>query len=633
MNGIWLTRIALGMLTFMAHSLHAEPSAQQQLYLDARQAQIQGDTAQYQQLRQRLGQYPLTLYLNYHEQIDTLHNLSTEQFKAWVNQFEGSPLYAGARHRFLDLNGKQQDWQSFLAISPSRPRSTELQCYYYRAKLAQGDKLDAYQGAQSLWLHGYSQPKACDPLFSAWKKAGKLTEALIWQRMMLAFDARQTGLLNHLARSMGAHKAQAQLLIKIYRDPRQLRNNKQFSHNNPMSGDIVATGLRKLARNDLNKAFDLFETYQASGLLSERQTQQVAHYLSRRVLIHQQAAHLGRVDDSLAAIGSDDLIEMRLRWAIRDNDKPAIAKFLPLLSSTSRQKSRWLYWQARTNSDSQLWQQLSQQRNFYGFFAAQQLHQDYQLTHQALPELSKEQVANLTSAPAWLRIIELKALDKTSDARSEWLSLLNHSQDKMAYGQLALQTGWDDYAVQASISGKYWDHLDLRFPLAHQSSMEPAAKRHQVDLFEIMAIARRESALYPRARSGVGALGLMQVMPATAKQTAKRYNMPFRHSQQLYDPDYNANIGSGYYKYLLDKYQGNRVLAIAAYNAGPSRINAWLKRADGQLDTMAFIESIPFKETREYVQAVVSYRIIYQALHGNDALTPLFNPQELEFNY
>jgi soluble lytic murein transglycosylase len=123
----------------------------------------------------------------------------------------------------------------------------------------------------------------------------------------------------------------------------------------------------------------------------------------------------------------------------------------------------------------------------------------------------------------------------------------------------------------------------------------------------------------------------MQLMPATAKQTAKRNKIPFNNVKDLYDPKVNIMLGSAYYSELLKQFDQNRVLATAAYNAGPGSVKRWLKDSNGRLDVMSFIETIPYTETREYVQAVLSYRMIFQ--QNKSSKDGMFSRKELSYRY
>jgi soluble lytic murein transglycosylase len=160
----------------------------------------------------------------------------------------------------------------------------------------------------------------------------------------------------------------------------------------------------------------------------------------------------------------------------------------------------------------------------------------------------------------------------------------------------------------------------------HREAFDAAGKRQQLDTHWLFAIARQESALNPGARSPVGAMGLMQLMPATAQQTARASGLRYRGSADLLDPGTNVQLGSHYMRLMLDDFGQNRVLAAAAYNAGPGRVRQWLRRLPGPVDHDLFTETIPFKETRQYVQNVLSFAVIYAYLGGRE--TPLVRPDE-----
>ncbi|MGL5398586.1 MAG: transglycosylase SLT domain-containing protein, partial [Shewanella sp.] len=413
---------------------------------------------------------------------------------------------------------------------------------------------------------------------------------------------------------------------------------EKFKDKNPIVGDIVAAGLKRLARKDLDQAIDLYTRYHKAKRFSPAQDQQLQKYLVRRVLIEQDDNFKSWADNLLPEMKSDDMVERRLRWAIREQDNTQIARYLDLLSPETQSKERWQYWLYRTNakhapeSATKALAAVSNERGFYGFAASQLLNKPVSLNQ------SPEPVVDATSPKmeddlGFVRVQELMALDRYFDARYEWVALLKRSNNDMRarYGRYAHDQGWYDFGVEASIQGKLWDDIPLRFPVAHQSGFEHASKKHKVNIDEIRAISRRESAFFLYATSGVGARGLMQIMPATAKATAKKHGAKYNDPKDLYSAELNLNLGSAYYAQLLKEFNQNRVLATAAYNAGPSRVRRWLSESNGQLDAMSFIESIPFTETREYVQAVLSYRLIYEAQKQQSQ--PLFNEAELNFHY
>ena len=646
--------ILYSMSTLMASSVvnpvyASNYTDEQQAYLDARKALKNKQFSSYYKLRKQLDDYPLTVYLDFHSKINGILTHKGSKATAEIAQFKDTPLFNTARSRYLMTTGAKRRWNDFLMVSPSRPNNTILQCYFYRAKLAAGDKDIAFIGAQSLWLYGKSRPEACDPLFQAWQKAGLRTQEMIWSRMFLSFDANQYGLLTYLSRKITGNKAEVKRLLAVYKDPRSLRHTKKFMGRAKINAEIVSRGLRKLAKKDLQQAVKLYMTYQKLDRFSDYQGRKLSRYFVKRAIIRQEERLKSFVDTLLPLLDSDDLVELRLRWAITEADFTSLIAYLPQLSEQKKSKPRWQYWQSRVdgiistqataalgsdiadNPSSRL-ANLSKRRNFYGYVAALELNREYQLEHvDSVTDPALRQ--KIFDDNALARVIELVAIDKTIDARSEWVQMLGRHSRAMQkeYAIFALENKWYDLGVQASIQGKLWHDMKLRFPYAAEQAFVTASKQQQVNIDELRAIARRESAFYPYATSRVGARGLMQLMPATAKETAKKAGVKYKGTPSLYVNEINIRLGSTYYASLLKRFNNNRVLATAAYNAGPHRVKRWLQKTNGELDVVAFIEAIPFTETREYVQAVLSYRVIYQIKQGKK--TELFSAQELDFKY
>ena len=182
--------------------------------------------------------------------------------------------------------------------------------------------------------------------------------------------------------------------------------------------------------------------------------------------------------------------------------------------------------------------------------------------------------------------------------------------EKKAAGLVAQQWGWHRKGIEAMASARYWDDLQVRFPLAFNTQVQAVAELTKIEPQLLFAVARQESAFSPDARSRVGATGLMQLMPGTAKDTAKKIGIKYKKSDLL-RPDINVKLGGSYLKQMMGRFEGNRILTAAAYNAGPHRVNKWLSDDDQLLPYDVWIELIPFKETRRYVQNILTYSVIY----------------------
>jgi soluble lytic murein transglycosylase len=294
-------------------------------------------------------------------------------------------------------------------------------------------------------------------------------------------------------------------------------------------------------------------------------------------------------------------------------------KWINLMPRAGRDDIHWSYWLARAEQQlgnkahaKALFQQASYDRSYYGFMAAIQSGMPIRITEEILqPEYNWQEAVRLW--PALLRIEELIALDETGMARNEWLFLLDQSryENKLQLGLVAQQRGWAHLGIQASIRAKAKNALALRFPTPKQSMFSRYAKARDVDASLLYALARQESAMYERAQSPVGASGLMQLMPATAAHTAQKLGETPPSPNALTNADTNVRLGSAYIKGLLDQYDGNRVLAAAAYNAGPGRVRKWRRESTGQPVDL-WVENIPYKETRNYVQNVMVFNAIYQ---------------------
>ncbi len=233
------------------------------------------------------------------------------------------------------------------------------------------------------------------------------------------------------------------------------------------------------------------------------------------------------------------------------------------------------------------------------------------MNHYPLPENLKDKQV-VAEMPGIRRAHEFYQMRKYYPARREWHHALNSMtrvQMQMA-ATIAKEWGWYDRAIFALGKAKIYDDLVLRFPLLHKDLLSRYAGKRSLDLGWVYGLVRAESAFVEDARSPVGALGLMQVMPATGSETARAIGLKNFRPDRLLEAEVNVPIGSAYLKQMLSRFNGNPLLATAAYNAGPHRIRQWLPKS-GCMSPDVWVEKIPFRETRKYVKRVLSYASIY----------------------
>lgn len=616
-----------------ATSLH-NPTVDRQNYSGAREALRAGEFDQFQALRDQLDHYPLAIYLDYYRLFESSRPGTINDVQEFLRVAEYSPLARRARAKTLERLAAQGAWRDYLMIAEREPVSERLRCFYYQAKLAQGETQSAWQGANQLWLSGEPIDDACDPLFAAWSQNGGRSESDLWARLLLAEKKRQTGLQRYLSKQMGgAAKADADLLLTLTATPEQLARTS-LNGNNRRHQDIVARILPRWAAKDATAALAWYQQKGKALIGRTGDHTPLLAALARGVIRQEQEELYPWLDTTLAQLKDPDLNEERARQALRWGDNALLGRTLAQMPADSLNSARWQFWQGRLALEAgnkaegqRLLAAAANERDFYGFLAADQLGQPYRLNNQTGPLPGAAQLAR---DPGIQRAEELLALGETELARAEWQNLLSRLDNKTleALAEWSLRQNWPQLAIAAASKAEAWDRLQLRFPVLYEETFRRYARQHGLPANELMAIARRESALYPQARSTVGARGLMQLMPATAKVVAKRQGLGRITNDGLFDVDTNVALGSAYYRDLLNTFDSNRVCAIAAYNAGPSRVKQWRK---GELEAPAWVEAIPFKETRQYVQAVLTYNVVYAELQGSKA--KLLSEQELNARY
>jgi len=379
-----------------------------------------------------------------------------------------------------------------------------------------------------------------------------------------------------------------------------------------------------VARQDVENARLMLPSLVQAQQLNEDQTQALSDIIAWRLMGNDVTDEQARWrDDAIMRTQSTSLVERRVRIALGQGDRRGLNTWLARLPMDAKEKDEWRYWQAdlllergREEEANTILRSLMQQRGFYPMVAAQRLGEDYPLKVDKAPGNIDP---TLVQGPEMARVRELMYWGLDNTARSEWANLVTSrtTQQQAQLARYAFERQWWDLSVQATIAGKLWDQLEERFPLAYKDLFERYTSGKDISQSYAMAISRQESAWNPKVRSPVGASGLMQIMPGTATHTVKMFNIPgYSSPGQLLDPETNINIGTSYLQYVYQQFGNNRIFASAAYNAGPGRVRTWLGNSGGRIDAIAFVESIPFSETRGYVKNVLAYDAYYQYFMG-----------------
>lgn len=582
--------------------------------------------------KSKIRDYPLYPYLEYTEKSHRISRQNEKSVQRFIAQYQDTPLAYQLQQKWLNSLATNGKWSTFLKHFNPEHTTSKNRCYQAYALYKNSKREEALSLATKLWLVNYSQPDACDSIFKVWRDAGKLTETIAWERFALSMSANKVSLARYLTRFLNKEdKFLAAQFIQIHRHPEKLIQRNYFSKKNEKTSVAIIHGLKRLARKHPLKSLNSFEKFQVTHKFDETQIAETYRYIAIRLARKSEfKSDLKRIPDEQRI--DDKVTESLILSSLRELDWGAVQKQIELLSIANRDTERWRYWKARSiaespgpnDSKNNLFQSLAKNRSYYGFLTSDILDHGYFYNNQSI-DITYEEILALEETPGIQRALELFSLGEKTLARREWnftTKGFSNREFKIA-AQLAQKWGWYKQSIQSSISAHNWDDLDIRFPIAYRHSFTNEARSSDIPLSWSLAIARQESAFMPDAKSSAGALGLMQVLPSTAKYVLSQKKTPSR--LQLTNPANNIKIGSTYLGQLLRQFDNSRVLASAAYNAGPSRARAW---RDDKLPIDVWIETIPFTETRRYVMNVLMFSNIYQHLLNQQ--TSLFTQQELK---
>jgi soluble lytic murein transglycosylase len=610
--------ILLSLLLPAGDALADRNDKQREQFLEAESALESGRMEAYRQLKQALTEYPLQGYLEYQELQNRLGTAKPSEVSAFLQRYQDQPIATRLRTSWLHKLGKRKDWEHYLDFYVPQSSIT-LQCYHIRARLQNGERKQALKDALELWLVGHSQPDACDPAFDQLYADGMIDSGLIWQRIRLAFAKQKSSLAGYLAKRLSAEDREwVKRWQHAHRRPTSAIKQPWAGEDTPLVREILVHAVQRLARHKPDQAWKHWQTLAASHDFSAEQAGEVLQRIALYGALNGDTGAADWLARVPAAAANADIRQWRVRIALLGGDWKSALHWLDELTPEERNEDDWRYWRARALAASGAagdafteYARLSGERSYFGFLAADELQRPYPMNEVRI-EADKDALSRIETLPGIQRAHELYLVGKRLEARREWFYA---TQDMPAEhlrlaALVAHRWGWHDRAIISASQANYWSDLTLRFPLPHRESIFANARRYELDPALIYGVIRQESIFMEDAVSSVGALGLMQLMPATGKQTARALNIRYGSSQSLLQSEKNIQLGSAYLNNLMTRYNGSPVLAAAAYNAGPHRVSRWLP-SEGDMDATLWTELIPFKETRKYVRRVLTYATIF----------------------
>lgn len=588
----------------------------------------------------QLNNYPLIPYVEKALLYKRIHHLSKQQAQTFLDQYQGSVPAKQFRHKWLSHLAKKQRWQSFIEFYNPDQASQDINCHYLTALHDTQQSAAALSKTPQYWLTAKSLPKSCDRPLQKWQQAGLLSNKLMWQRIKLAIDSGNYQLLNYLSKKSDITlKSYISQLRSIDKKPQQLLNVSSYSNNNSYTKDIILYGLEKLADQDINLTLKLWPKYQQNTAFNDTQQQHIKQIIGRHLIASGSNEALPWLIKNDPNSEDEFLLTWRILLAVKQQQWSTANRWITLLPTETQQKPQWQYWLAKSQIRHQpnhtvaqeSLKKLAKQRHYYGFLAAELLQLPYVITDRDTPHTIDMQ--SFINLPAIQRAKVFYSMNEITAARREWYQATQFltAQQQVSASAIANQWGWHQQAILSSTKASYKDDLTLRFPLAFQHNIIPAAKATELEAEWIYAITRQESAFATDALSPAGAKGLMQLRPSTAKEVAKQAGLSYKRND-IYQANTNILLGSHYLQQLLSTFDGNRVLATAAYNAGPYRVKRWLNQQPKNLEYDVWIETLPYYETRNYIKNVLVSSVIYGYRMGNKTTLVTNNEQRINYN-
>ncbi|MGS0742252.1 transglycosylase SLT domain-containing protein [Glaciimonas sp. GG7] len=564
-----------------------------------------------------LNNYDIPSYVDYYRLKPRIKDLIApeSEIRDYLKRYEGTAIADRLRNDWLLELGKAAIWTTFDEQYPlfALDDDTQLKCYALTSKALKGDNVA--DAARALLTNPKDYGPGCTDLIGTLAQNNQFTQTDVWFQVRQAVESGYGPVARRLTPFMDATDAQlAQAIDKsslvVARGPGADRTGHELF--------IVALG--RTAKNDPAQAAAALTSAADQLTVAERALGWGQIALQASLKLDPQAAAYWRAAQGASL--SMDGYEWRVRAALRAGDWKLVKSSIEAMPSTLRDDPTWIYWmgrslmaEGRNDQAKKLFQSIAEQTNFYGQLALEELGQKI-VAFSAPTVVTARELAPMQQNAGFRRAFRFFDMGLRFEGTREWNWELRKMTDRqlLAAAEFARQSDVLDRMVNTSDRTKYEIDYTQRFPSPHREIMTSNTQALGIDIAWVYGVIRQESRFVKSARSHVGASGLMQLMPATARYVAKKVGFNGFTPDQVNDVDTNILLGTNYLSMVLNDLDGSLPMATAAYNAGPGRPRAWRSSLPGNVEGAIFAETIPFSETRGYVKNVLSNATYYAAL-------------------
>ncbi len=612
----------------LAGSFPVLAQSPQDVFRAAQQAYQVRDLRALEQHAARLQaqQYVLAPYLDYWRMLLVLEHADAASVRDFLARHAELPYADTVRAEWLKRLGKRREWTLFFEELPKLAgEHTAVTCLALLGRALQGDA-QALQDGRPLWLRARSQPVECDSLYAHMRRQGVLADEDVWQRVQLALEAGQVSVAKAALRYLPEMSAtRLQHLDEAYENPQRMLQGKRFSSATRLGRELNLYALERVSRSQPELALELWQ-----GMRAEYGAEEPRN-LWARMAMHASRRHDTRALQWYAQAGAASLSEEQAVWkaraALRARQWNTLLEAIAVMSPAQQEQPAWRYWKARALKEqgqqaaaNALLLPLAQMRSYYGLLAEEELGATLSAPPPPASRAGEEEVRAVAGLAGIRRALEFYRLGMRWEGRREWQLATRAFTDRqlLAAAELAFREQFYDIAISTADSTVLTHDFSLRYPTPYRELMRTYAGKYALDEAWVYGLIRQESRFITQAKSSAGASGLMQVMPATAKWIAKRVGMGHFRDDLIYQVDTNIRFGTHYLRYALDVSGNQPLIATAGYNAGPGRARRWLPAQP--MEGAIYAETIPFSETRDYVQKVMSNTFFYAQQLGTPML-------------
>ena len=604
--------------------------------VEAREALRKKDRARLTDLRQRLvsARHPLAMWADYWDLSSRLDAAQQPEVDAFYERWRGSYVEDRLRNDWLLELGRRRDWANFSRDHAGyRMRDDrEVACYDLLTRHQAGE--DVKTAALALWYAQRDADDGCTLLARTLADARRLSAGDIWHELRLSVEGNRPRAARAAAALVGPATAKA--VDELLDQPARVLQ-RRIGEPTGQRQELATLALMRLASTDLDAAVQALESgwsrdltdelaafaWAAVGRVAAQRLQDRAHDLYQQAWRRQREhGHPPRWSDDTLAWG----VRAALRTPRPDRERwGAVLQGIDAMSAAEQRDAAWAYWKARAHkararTDAEREQAQSALQalaggvGYYAQLAAQELGQPPSLPP-APPPLTDAELEQARQLPGLQRGLAMAQLGLRDEGRREWNFTLRGMADRELIAAAELACRAADWQICINTSERTRELVDLRqrYPMPFAEAITARARERDLEPALVFGLIRQETRFMPALRSHVGATGLMQVMPATARWTARRIGIDLK-PEQIADIDTNLRLGTTYLRLVLDDFAGSQALAAAAYNAGPGRPRRW--REGPVIEAAAWTENIPFAETRDYVKKVLSNATLYAQLLG-----------------